>query len=49
VLDELARATSANGPVRVGNAAATHQQHDVFGEMVLALAALFLDARFAIR
>jgi GH15 family glucan-1,4-alpha-glucosidase len=33
-------------PVRVGNAAATHQQHDVFGEMVLALAPLFLDARF---
>ena len=33
-------------PVRVGNAAATHLQHDVFGEMVLALAPLFLDARF---
>ncbi|MBK8173575.1 MAG: glycoside hydrolase family 15 protein [Sandaracinaceae bacterium] len=33
-------------PVRVGNAAATHQQHDVFGEMVLALTPLFLDARF---
>jgi GH15 family glucan-1,4-alpha-glucosidase len=33
-------------PVRVGNGAATHAQHDVFGEMVLALAPLFLDARF---
>lgn len=34
------------GPVRVGNAAALHQQHDVFGEMVLALAPIFLDDRF---
>lgn len=33
-------------PVRVGNAAATHQQHDVFGEMVLSLSPMFLDARF---
>lgn len=33
-------------PVRVGNGAATHVQHDVFGEMVLALTPLFLDARF---
>ncbi|MFN2377482.1 MAG: glycoside hydrolase family 15 protein [Candidatus Binatia bacterium] len=33
-------------PVRVGNQAATHRQFDVFGEMVLALAPLFLDARF---
>ena len=33
-------------PVRVGNLAATHRQNDVFGEMVLALAPLFLDARF---
>jgi GH15 family glucan-1,4-alpha-glucosidase len=35
-----------NGPVRVGNQAAEHRQNDVFGEMVLALAPLFLDARF---
>lgn len=34
------------GPVRVGNAAAKHLQHDVFGEMVLALAPVFLDERF---
>lgn len=33
-------------PVRVGNEAAKHKQHDVFGEMVLALTPLFLDARF---
>lgn len=34
------------GPVRVGNGAAAHSQHDVFGEMVLALSPMFLDARF---
>jgi GH15 family glucan-1,4-alpha-glucosidase len=34
-------------PVRIGNGAATHTQHDVFGEMVLALTPLFLDARFS--
>lgn len=34
------------GPVRVGNGAALHRQHDVYGEMVLALTPLFLDARF---
>jgi GH15 family glucan-1,4-alpha-glucosidase len=33
-------------PVRIGNGAATHQQNDVFGEMVLALTPMFLDARF---
>ncbi len=35
-----------SGPVRVGNQAAVHRQYDVFGEMVLALSPLFLDARF---
>lgn len=35
-----------DGPVRVGNQAAEHRQNDVFGEMVLALSPLFLDARF---
>jgi GH15 family glucan-1,4-alpha-glucosidase len=36
-----------NSPVRVGNAAATHLQHDIYGEMVLALAPIFLDERFS--
>jgi GH15 family glucan-1,4-alpha-glucosidase len=35
-----------DGPVRVGNAAARHTQNDIFGEMVLALAPVFLDERF---
>lgn len=34
------------GPVRVGNQAAKQVQHDVFGEMVLALAPIFFDTRF---
>jgi GH15 family glucan-1,4-alpha-glucosidase len=33
--------------VRVGNQAAEHRQHDVFGEMVLALLPLFVDERIA--
>ncbi|MDB4986649.1 MAG: glycoside hydrolase 15-related protein [Myxococcaceae bacterium] len=33
-------------PVRIGNGAATHHQHDIFGEMVLALAPVFMDDRF---
>ncbi len=37
---------NGDGPVRIGNAAATHLQHDVFGEMVLALAPVFMDDRF---
>ncbi|GMU58450.1 MAG: glycosyl hydrolase [Myxococcaceae bacterium] len=40
------RGFQGEGPVRVGNAAARHLQHDVFGEMVLALTPLFLDERF---
>ncbi len=35
------------GPVRVGNGAAKHTQNDIFGEMVLALAPVFLDDRFS--
>lgn len=34
------------GPVRVGNGAALHRQHDIYGETVLALAPVFLDERF---
>jgi GH15 family glucan-1,4-alpha-glucosidase len=34
-------------PVRTGNGAALHVQNDVFGEMVLALAPVFLDQRFS--
>jgi GH15 family glucan-1,4-alpha-glucosidase len=37
---------NGDGPVRVGNRAAKHTQNDVFGEMVLALAPIFLDERF---
>jgi GH15 family glucan-1,4-alpha-glucosidase len=36
-----------HGPVRIGNAAAKHAQHDIFGEMVLALAPIYLDERYA--
>ncbi len=38
---------AGEGPVRVGNAAARHVQHDVFGEMVLALAPIYVDERFS--
>lgn len=38
---------NGEGPVRVGNAAATHDQHDIFGELVLALAPIFFDERFS--
>lgn len=37
---------NGEGPVRVGNAAAEHRQHDVFGELVLALTPVFMDDRF---
>jgi GH15 family glucan-1,4-alpha-glucosidase len=38
---------NGDGPVRVGNAATLQTQHDIFGEMVLALAPVFLDDRFS--
>ena len=38
---------AGEGPVRTGNQAAEHVQNDVFGEMVLALAPVFLDQRFS--
>lgn len=33
-------------PVRIGNGAATQLQNDIFGEMVMSLAPVFLDDRF---
>lgn len=32
-------------PVRIGNGAAQHLQHDIYGELVLALSPIFLDER----
>jgi len=34
-------------PVRIGNQAFEHVQNDVYGEMILAVSRLFLDARFS--
>jgi GH15 family glucan-1,4-alpha-glucosidase len=34
-------------PVRIGNAASLHSQHDIYGEMVLALTPIFLDERMS--
>lgn len=36
-----------DGPVRVGNGAASSTQNDIFGEMVLALVPIFFDDRFS--
>jgi GH15 family glucan-1,4-alpha-glucosidase len=35
-----------DGPVRIGNGAANHAQHDIYGEMVLAISPVFFDERF---
>jgi GH15 family glucan-1,4-alpha-glucosidase len=40
------RGFNGDGPVRIGNGAASHTQNDIFGEMVLALTPIFLDDRF---
>ena len=45
VLEHLA-GVNGDGPVRVGNQAFEHVQNDVYGEMVLGVSRLFLDARF---
>jgi GH15 family glucan-1,4-alpha-glucosidase len=34
-------------PVRIGNGAALYSQHDIYGEMVLALTPIFLDERMS--
>jgi len=36
---------NGEGPVRIGNGAAQHWQHDIYGELVLALSPIFLDER----
>jgi GH15 family glucan-1,4-alpha-glucosidase len=41
------RGYAGERPVRVGNAAAAHLQHDVFGEMILALTPIYVDERFS--
>jgi GH15 family glucan-1,4-alpha-glucosidase len=38
---------AGEGPVRVGNGARDHRQHDIYGEMVLALTPVFIDERFS--
>jgi GH15 family glucan-1,4-alpha-glucosidase len=38
---------NGDGPVRIGNAAALHEQHDIFGELLLTLAPIFHDERFS--
>lgn len=45
ILDEL-QGYRGNKPVRVGNQAYEHLQHDIYGEMIMSIGPLFLDARF---
>jgi len=40
------RGFGGEGPVRVGNGAVGQRQNDIYGEMVLALAPVFMDERF---
>jgi len=37
-----------NSPVRIGNQAYEHIQHDIYGEMIMAISPLFIDARFTV-
>lgn len=47
ILDHLA-GYRGHQPVRIGNQAHEHLQHDAYGEMILAISRLFLDIRFRI-
>lgn len=38
-----------DGPVRIGNAAATQRQNDAYGAIILSLAQLFVDQRLTVR
>jgi GH15 family glucan-1,4-alpha-glucosidase len=38
---------NGDGPVRIGNEAALHVQHDIFGELLLVLSPIFFDERFS--
>ena len=40
---------NGDGPVRVGNAAATQRQNDAYGAIILSLAQLFVDQRLSVR
>lgn len=40
---------NGDGPVRVGNAAATQRQNDAYGAIILSLAQLFVDERLSVR
>jgi GH15 family glucan-1,4-alpha-glucosidase len=40
---------NGDGPVRIGNAAATQRQNDAYGAIILSLAQLFVDQRLAVR
>ncbi len=45
ILDHL-KGYKGHQPIRIGNQAHEHLQHDVYGEMILAISQLFLDRRF---